>query len=174
MPTFDVEQVRKITSGITAKLDACDHGEGNECATLDAALTQYAMSCCNFCERVREWGQAVFAGELAYDSEVNRAWQREGINLYGRACAMWSRGRRSEVKCFELQGYAILQGALWQLQYLLSNWVSPKLSVGPSPRNAIKDRDAIRKRVAELPPLPEDWQPPDQDQRAMLRKIKSS
>lgn len=175
MTTFAINDIRRFTAEITSKLDACDNGEGLECATLDQSLDRYARSCCEFLACVREWAQKVFSGELPHDPQAEREWREEGLRLYLRAFAMWQRGASAEVPCYDLPGHGRLQASLWQLYRLLTEWVSPKLSVGPSARNKIEfDAAEVATRLAELPPLPENWEPEDQSQRAMYRKVRSS
>lgn len=58
MPTFDLAEVRSFAADLGARMERCENGEGMECAHLDGALRQYAVLCCEFCERVREWGRA--------------------------------------------------------------------------------------------------------------------
>lgn len=54
MPTFDLAEVRDFAADLDARLHRCENGEGTECANLDSALRQYAVLCCEFCERVRQ------------------------------------------------------------------------------------------------------------------------
>jgi hypothetical protein len=175
MTMFEVSDIRKVIAEITSKLDACDHGEGIECATLDQALGRYAQSCREFLTCVRTWAQNVFSGKLPYDPQAERQWREEGVQLYHRAFAMWQRGTSQEVLCYDLPGHEKLQAALYDFYRLLTEWVSPKLSVGPSARNQVAvDVGAVRERMAALPPLPANWEPDDQMQRSIYRKVKTS
>jgi hypothetical protein len=63
--TFDLADVRRFTADLDARMDQCDNGEGMECANLDGTLRRYAVLCCEFCEEVRQWGQAIFYGQAA-------------------------------------------------------------------------------------------------------------
>src|SRR5436189_5417802 len=85
MTTFDLAEVRGFAADLEARMDRCDNGEGTECANLDGTLRHYAVLCCEFCEQCREWGRAIFAGQSAFDPEVERLWIDEGVRLYGRA-----------------------------------------------------------------------------------------
>jgi hypothetical protein len=178
MTTFDLAEVRGFAADLTARMDRCDNGEGIECATLEAALSQYAELCCKFRDEVREWGRAVFTGRVEYDAEVERAWLDEAVRLLNRAIAMWTHGQSYEGQCFILEGRVILQAALWDLYRLITGWVTPKLAVGPSARRGSAPNslaaDEARQRVASLPPLPANWQPEDLLQRALYRKVRKS
>lgn len=177
MLTFNLQEVRKFTADIGTKLDACDNGEGMECATLESSLQNYAEACCEFCENVRKWGQSVFSGQTQFNREVELMWIEEGKQLYRRAFALWSQSKAAELPCFRLEGQPILQASLWQLYRLVFEWVSPKLAVGPSARHPITnpvDIDKIKDRIASLPPLPPNWEPSDKRQRLIFRKSRSA
>ena len=68
-----------------------------ECATLDAALAEYASLCCTYRDVVRQWGRAIFSGQAAYDSDVEFALLREGARLYERLwrCGIVARNPQS-------------------------------------------------------------------------------
>jgi hypothetical protein len=178
MTTFDLAEVRGFAADLDARMDRCDNGGGTECATLDAALRHYAELCCEFREGVREWGREVFSGRVEFNPEVDRAWRDEGWRLLGRAMDLWRRSRMASGRCSNLDGRALLQSALWDLERLLKGWVTPKLAVGPAARQTqALDSAAIeevRRRVASLPPLPEDWEPDDPRQRAAYRESRTS
>jgi len=178
MTTFDLAEVRGFAADLDAQLDRCDDGEGMECATLDAALRRYADLCRAFRDAVRHWGRAVFAGRVAYDPEVERAWLDKAVPLFNRATGMLQRGQESEGQCYMLEGRIFLQAALWDLYRLLTGWVTPKLAVGPSARRGSVPNslatDEVRQRVASLPPLPANWQPDHSSQRALYRMPRKS
>jgi hypothetical protein len=176
MVTFDLAEVRDYATDLDARMNRCDNGEGMECANLDDALRHYAALCCEFRERVRQWGRAVFAGRVGFDPEVERVWRQEGMRLYSRSVEMLAYGQESEVSCYSLDGPAVLQSALWDLSQLLNTWVSPKLAVGPSARQGLTltpvDSEEVRRRVDELPPLPVEWQPTDPRQRKQFERLR--
>jgi hypothetical protein len=68
------------------------------------------------------------------------------------------KGRKAQVPCWELPGQSKLENALWHLNYLLEEWVSPRLSASPSARVALKLDEAqlaaIRRQLADLPAIP--------------------
>lgn len=176
MPTFDVAEVRDFAADMDARMDRCDSGEGVECANLDGALRHYANLCCEFGESVREWGRAVFSGEAAFDPEVERIWLDEGVRLYRRATELWAYGQNLEGKCFVLEGGATLGSALWRLERLLSDWVTPKRAIAPLVRLGVVvnagDAEQVQERVDALPPLSRDWQPSDPRQRSRLKLLR--
>lgn len=175
MQTFDLAEVHSFAAGLDARIQQCDDGEGRECANIDDSLRNYAVLCHEFCERVRQWGRAIFSGEAASDPEVERFWFDQGVSLYRRATALWEYGQKSQGECFVLEGGAMLGSALWRLGLLLNGWVTPKKAVAPlarlgtarNPQEAIE----IQKRIGALAPLPTDWQPSDPLQQARLRKM---
>ncbi len=178
MTTFELDEVRGFAAELDTRLDQCDNGEGMECATLDAALKRYAQLCCEFREGVRQWGRAVFSGRVAFDPEVEFAWRDGGWKLYLRALDMWNHGQKSDLPCNNLEAQIVLQAALWDLYRLLNRWVTPKLAVGPSARQAAAldpaKADEVRRQIESLRPLPPGWQPDDPHQRAIFRKLKTS
>jgi len=178
MTTFDLDAARAFTDLLKNEMDRCDVGEGTECATLDAALRQYARTCCGFRDAVRHWGRSVFAGEVEYIAEVEETLFDEGLRLFARAMLMWQHAQQSEEPCYTLEGRIVLQAALWDLQRLITNWVSPDLAVGPAARNRSVHTDAELENACEilasLPALPEEWEPDDHTQKTLYRKLKKS
>jgi GNAT superfamily N-acetyltransferase len=114
-------------------------------------------------QAVRQWGRAVFKGQVAFDPEVERVWLESGIQLYKRSIELLSYGTTAEEPCYTLDGKAVLQSALWKMAQMLSGWVTPKLAVGPSARvggereASRAEIDDVRRRIAALPGLPANW-----------------
>jgi hypothetical protein len=156
MTTYDLAEVRSFTSSLDARMNRCDNGEGMECANIDQAMTQYAKICCEFASALRAWGRAIFSGNAAFDPQVERHWLDEAARLRTRAVATLAHGRKAEDECYVLDGGAALRASLWELEQLLSKWVAPKLSVGPSARQGQPPggtaTEEARLRVASLPP----------------------
>lgn len=173
MTTFELPEVRRFAAELNARLNRCDNGEGMECSNLDDALKHYAGRCCEFREGVRQWAQAVFAGRIKFDPEVEGVWLDEGYRLYSRASDMLAYGQKMEVPCYELDGHAVLRSALLNLYQLLSEWVPPQPAVGPSARRGMPLDSAaaeeVRRRIEALPPLPKDWKPADSHQRSRFK-----
>jgi hypothetical protein len=176
MTTFDLADVRRFTADLDARMDQCDNGEGMECANLDGTLRLYAALCCEFREQIRRWSSAVFAGQVAFDPEVERTLLDKGYRLLERASDLWSYGQARQGDCFELEAGAPLGSAIWRLERSLDNWVTPKLAVAPLARLGValtpEATEEARRRIAALPPLPADWQPTDPRQRARLKKLR--
>jgi hypothetical protein len=175
MTTFDLADVRRFTADLDARMDQCDNGEGMECTNLDGTLRQYAILCCEFRERVRQWGRAIFHGQAAFDPEVEGLWLHEGHALYRRASDLWAYGQERHGECFVLENGAALGSALWRLERLLTTWVTPKLAIAPLARHGVAltqaAKEETQKRVDALPPLPADWQPTDPRRRPLFRKL---
>ncbi len=175
MTTFDFAEVRHFTAELDARMNRCDNGEGLECANLDGALRHYAVLCCEFCEHIRQWGRAIFYGQAAFDPEVENLWLHEGHELYRRASQLWAHGKDMQGECFVLDNGAALGSALWQLERLLTIWVTPKPAVAPLARHGLPlmgaAKDEAQQRIAALPALPADWQPSDPRRGPLLRKL---
>lgn len=175
MTTFDLADVRRFTAELDARMSQCDNGEGMECANIDGTLRHYAELCCEFCQRVRQWGRAIFYGQAAFDPEVEKLWLDEGVELHRRASGLWSHGQELQGECFVLENGAALGSALWRLERLLSSWVTPQPAVAPLARHGLalaEDAEGeARKRVAALPSLPADWQPMDPRRRLLFNKL---
>jgi hypothetical protein len=158
MKTFDYEQVNATLSPLKAKLQDCAHGEGNQCEMLDSHLNCCAEICFKVHGALVEWAQDVFAGRVVFDPEAERLWRAEVGQIYAQAKRVWKFGRKAEAPCWDLPGQSKLETALWHLNYLLENWVTPKLSVAPSPRVTPQlDATAVnsmRQQLAELPAFP--------------------
>lgn len=177
MTTFDLAEVLAFTADLDARIDSCDNGEGMECANLDGTLRRYAELCCEFNERVRQWGRAIFYGQAAFDPQVERVWVEEGRELYRRANELWAHGQEMHGECFVLENGAALGSALWRLERLLNAWVTPKPAVAPLARcgGAATEADKIemQQRVDALPPLPAEWQPFDARRRPLFKKLRT-
>src|SRR4051812_37023602 len=175
MTTFDLAEVRVFTDGLNARRERCDHGEGTDCANLDDTLRNYAILCRDFCEAVRHWGRAVFYGKAAFDPQVESLWISFGRDLHRRATDLWAYGEEMEGVCFILENGAPLGATLWQLERLLTNWVTPQRAVAPVARHGFPAdpaaADEARRRLDALPGLPADWQPADERQLARFRKL---
>jgi hypothetical protein len=102
----------------------------------------------------------VFAGRVAFDPKVEQLWIVKGDELCWRAIEMLAYGDQAELPCYILDGKAALRSALYELNRLLSTWVTPKLAVGPAARQRLNlspaANDELRPRIAALPPLPAD------------------
>jgi hypothetical protein len=176
MTTFDLAEVRRFTDELEARRERCDHVEGVECANLDGTLASYAKLCCDYCEQVRQWGRAVFYGRAAFDPQVEALWLEAGRDLHRRASELWVYGQEMEGVCFMLEGGAPLGATLWQLERLLTPWVTPRRAVAPLARHGIPADAAnmaeAQRRADALPPLPVDWQPSDPGQRKIFQKLR--
>ncbi len=178
MTTFDLSAVREFTADLAAQMDRCDNGEGMECATLDGALYHYGEFCFTLSYEIRRWGLEVFAGRVEFDPEVENLWREKGRRVYSRALQMRAIGEKAEVPCYSLDGQRFLEAALWDLHRLLKGWVTPKRAVGPSARLGLDldpaAAEEAKRRIDSLPHLPADWQPDEQGQREMYRKLRTT
>jgi hypothetical protein len=174
MMAFDVKQVEDFAANLNARLDRCTNGEGNQCETIDVVLNCYAECCCRFAEEVRRWARDIFAGRVAFDPISEELWKAELVRLYDRAYKVWSLGRQAKIPCYVLDGQCKLESALFNLGELISGWVTPRLAVGPSARQAFPSNpgaaEEVRRRIASLPPLPADWRPDFAQQQVQFRR----
>jgi len=176
MQEYGVNEVRQFAAEMKNRMDSCDNGEGLECATLDGTLKNYATLCCEFRDKVREWGKEVFAGHVAFDPEVERILYCEGWEIFARARQLAQEARDAELPCYELDAQVVLESVLWHLHLLLDNWVTPRLAVGPGARQGLsfdeEKRAETSRRVEALKPLPRDWRPSDRKLRARFEKFR--
>ncbi len=155
MKTFDYAQVNAVLAPLKAKLDDCAHGEGNQCETLDKHLDCCADIGIEVIVAVTTWAQDVFAGRVAFDPEAESLWRAGVQRVYAQTKRIWQIGRKAQIPCWDLPGQSKLEAVLWHMNYLLQDWVTPKLSVGPSSRTTLnlsaEQSAAIQKQLAELP-----------------------
>ena len=102
MTTFDLAEVRAFTADLDARMNRCDNGEGMECANLDGTLRHYAELCCQFSERVRQWGRRSSTGKLPLTQKWRNSGSTRGsgyIAAQVRCGPMDRRGRASVLSC---------------------------------------------------------------------------
>src|SRR5206468_2270121 len=132
--TLDLPAVRHFTEGLDERLRRCDNGEGMLCSTLDASINYYVQLCGELREYINQWARAVFTGEAAFDPEVETLLKGRVQDLLRRAKGIAARGRAMDGYCYMLQGLNMLHCYIADFDYLLTNWVSPRLAVSPAPR----------------------------------------
>jgi len=176
MTTFDLADVRLFVNELNARRERCDHEEGVDCSNLDGTLRSYAVICCEFCEQARRWGRAIFYGRAAFDPEIETLWLGAGRELHQQASELWLYGQEMEGDCFVLENGAPLGAALWQLERLLTMWVTPQRAIAPLARQGLPSiaADQAQERIAALPKRPATWQPSDRRQNQLFRKLRHS
>ena len=121
-------------------------------------------------------GAAIFTGQAAFDQAVEDLLKEEVRHLLRRSKQMAAEGRALDGMCYSLQGLNPLHCHLADFDYLLENWVSPQLAVGPAPR--VKPSQAaleqIMERIGKLPALSADWRPNDPEQLAFFQRQRGS
>ena len=165
---LDLAAVRRFTDTLREDLRRCDHGEGTECLTLEGVIGYYVNRCAALHERIRAWVRAVFSGRITFDPESEALLQTSARQLLASAKEIAAYGRAKDDVCGELEGLSHLHSYVAKFDYLLDNWVSPRLAVGPAARVEIPNEAAreIRERLTKLAPLPADWLPGDLGQTA--------
>ena len=170
--TLDLPAVRQFTEDLNIRLRGCGNDEGMFCSNLDATIHCYVKLCEELRSWLGQWTDAVFAGEVAFDAEVDNLFKTEAQHLLDRTKEVAAYARAIEGQCYELTGLNALHYHVVDFGYLLQNWFSPQLAVGPAPR--VKVPKAVEQQALErlksLPPLPSNWQPTDAEQRARFQK----
>jgi hypothetical protein len=158
--------VRRFTEDLSDRIRRCDNGEGMMCSTLDEGIKHYAQLCHDLRQVVDEWARAIFTGQVSFDPEVEALLRTHLSVLLGRAERIAAHGRAMVGECVELEGLNFLHYHIADLNYLMENWVSPRLAVGPAPRVPIPEaaEKEIRGGLQALAPLPNDWRPTDTEQ----------
>ena len=173
--TLDLPAVRRFSDGLNERLRQCDNGEGTVCSNLEESISYYVALCDELRGYVNEWARAVFTGRVAFDPEVEALLKKAAQALLGRAKQVAARGRATEGECFELQNLDALHYRIADFDYLLENWVSPRLSAGPAPRVKLPDaaEQQIIERLEKLPALPSNWRPTNPEQLTFFQKKKA-
>jgi hypothetical protein len=175
LATYDLAAVRHFTEDLSNRRNRCDNGEGQICSSLEQKIGQYVRMCEELRSAIKQWARAIFAGDAEYDSEVERVWKTELTSLLHHAKQVAAQGRAMNWQCYELQWLDSLHYCVADFDYVLANWVSPRLSTSPAPRTRLSE-DTKRKaaeRLEKLAPLSSDWQPTDPEQLAFFQKQKA-
>jgi hypothetical protein len=169
---LDLPAVRRFTDEMNDRVRRGDNGEGVVRSDLDESIRFHVQLCDEFRTFVDEWALAVFSGRIAFDREVEDLLKREASHLLRRAESVAVRGRAKAEVHYEFAELDALHGRIAGLDYLLKNWVSPQLAVGPAPRVHVPDAAAaqISERLEKLPPLPAGWRPNDPQHQAIFEK----
>ncbi len=175
LATFDLPTVRRFAAELDSRRAGCN-GEGMFCSDLDETLGCHVAVCQELLGAVTQWAREVFSGRIAFDSEVELVFKAELQRALNEARPLAEHGREVETECFSLERLGSLESYLAHFTFLLKNWVSPQKSVAPAPRvspDEAADRQ-IRERIADLPPLPEGWQPKDRRQLRLFGRRPTS
>jgi len=169
---LDLMAMRRFTEDLKDRRSRCDNGEGMICSTLDESINHYVQFCGELRAYINQWARAIFTGQGAFDQAVEDLLKEETRRLLHRAKQVAARGRAMDGECYLLQGLNSLHYHIADFDYLLENWVSPRLAVSPTPR--VKLSHAVEQQVIErlgkLSALPTDWRPTDPEQLAFFQK----
>lgn len=173
--TLDLAAVRRFTDDLNEQVRRCENGEGMICSNLDESISHYVHLCLQLRRFINEWARAVFSGEIEFDPEVDALLNSEARRLLRRAKRVAARGRAMDGECFELGDLDDLHYQVADFDYLIENWVKPRLAIAPSPRIPIPEAAAteIAERLRKLAPLPSGWRPTDPDQLIFFQKQRS-
>ena len=154
--TLDLIAVRRFTEELDDRQRRCDNGERTICSNLDDSITYYVQLCAELRTYVNEWARAIFTGQVAFDQAVEVVLKQEIRRLLQRAKQVAARGRAMDGECYVLQGLNPLHRHIADLDYLLENWVSPRLAVNPAPRVKLPHaaEQTIFERIGKLAGLP--------------------
>ena len=150
--TLDLPAVRRFTDDLKDRLHRCDDGEGMVCSNLDGTINFYVELCGELRAYVNQWARAIFTGQLTFDPAVEALLKDEARQLLQRAKQVAARGRAMDGPCYLLQGLNMLHCYIADFDYLLENWVSPRLAVSPTPRLKLS-REAEQQIMARLEKL---------------------
>jgi hypothetical protein len=169
---FDMPAVRRFTADTSDRIHRDEAGEGTSSNDLAERITCHAQACDEFRAFLSEWAQAVFSGRVAFDPEIEDLLKREGTQLLRRAKSLAAHGRAIHGMTHDLAELKDFHGSIAALDYLLDNWVTPRLAVGPAPRVILSDSTVkeIRENLGKLTPLPADWPPTDPEQLAVFEQ----
>jgi hypothetical protein len=164
--TLDLIAVHRFTEDLNDRLRRCDNSEGMMCATLDENINHYVQACAELREYVNHWARAIFTGQTAFDPAVEDHLRTEVRRLLHRAKQLAARGRAMDGECFVLHGLNSLHRHMADFDYLLENWVRPRMAVSPTPRVKLSQttEQQVNERVSKLEPLPANWRPADPEQ----------
>ena len=170
--TLDLVAVRRFTEDLNERLRRCDHGEGMICSNLDESINHYVQLCGELRAYINQWARAIFTGQASFDPEVEELLKQEVRHLLHRSKQIAARGRAMDGQCYVLQGLNPLHCYIADLDYLLENWVSPRLAVSPAPRMRLSQavEQQVNERLGKLSALPADWRPSDPEQAAFFQK----
>lgn len=150
---LDLAAVRRFTDDLNEQVRRCETGEGTVCADLDQTLSHYVQLCSELRAYIDQWAQAVFSGQLEFDPEIDSVLYEESRRILRRAKAVAARGRALDGECFELENLNALHHHVFDLDFLVDNWVKPRLAVSPAPRVAIPPAThaEIAERLSQMP-----------------------
>lgn len=170
--TLDLMAVRRFTEDLNDRLRQCDNGEGIICTNLDETVNHYVLLCSECRAYLNQWARAIFTGQVAFDQATEDLLKESVRHLLRRAKQAAALGRAMDGVCYVLQGLNALHCSIADLDYLLENWVSPRLAVSPTPRvklaHAVEQQ--VMERLGKLSALPTDWAPTNPEQLALFQK----
>ena len=172
LATLDLFTVRRFADDLNDRLRRCDNGEGMICGNLDESINHYAQLCGELRAYIRQWARAIFTGKVAFDPAVEELLKHEVLGLLHRSKQVAARGRAMDGQCYVLQGLNSLHCHMADLDYLLQNWVSPRLAASPTPRVTLSEaaEQQVAERIGKLSGLPTDWRPSDPEQLDFFQK----
>lgn len=161
--SLDLSAVRRFTEDLNEQLRRCDNGEGMICSNLEESINHYVRLCGELRAYVNHWARAVFTGRLTFDRAVEDLLKEEIRRLLSRSKQVAARGRALDGQCYLLQGLNPLHCHIADFDYLLENWVSPRLAVSPAPRMSLSQaaEQQVLERLGKLSALASAGQPND-------------
>jgi hypothetical protein len=155
---LDFVAVRRFTEDLKEQLRRCDNGEGMMCSNLDESINYYVELCDKLRAYVNHWARAIFTGQIPFDQAVEDLLKEEIRHLLHRSKQVAARGRAMDGQWYVLRGLNPLHCHIADFDYLLENWVSPRLAVTPAPRLKLSQEaeQQIRERLGQLTASPTD------------------
>ena len=110
-----------------------------------------ALACLDLIGKVKAWALEVFTGVKGFDQEQERIFKEVLGCQLAEARKAWVLQRNSLRK-----GSGYLANAILEMEFLLSNWVSPRKAVAPGPRIRLDPKvvEEAKEQLKYLKPLP--------------------
>ena len=147
----NIEAVRLFANRVSDRLRKGDFEK--EVQNLQTLIAYFAATCLDVRFQVYQWMRDVFTGKVPQDDQVEVIVKNQIKQVLQEAIDVAQRGRSLRNKSIELTQ---LEYQLASMTYLLNNWVSPRIAVGPSPRVKMSEaaRAEITANLLSLEPLP--------------------
>jgi hypothetical protein len=174
--TIDLPAVRRFTDDLKERQRRCEIGEGTICTNLEDTINHYVQLCTELREFIQQWARAIFTGQIKFDPAAEDLLKTDVAQLLQRAEQVAAQGRAMNGYCFILEALNALHWHIADFDYLLRNWVSPRLAVSPTPRIKLSDaaQRQIAERLNELSALPTDWRPSDPRQLGIFQQQRAA
>ena len=133
---------RSYTADLAERARQCGNGEGFECMTIEGKIKRQVELSSALLNYVRGWAKEIFAGKADASPEVESLLKGQITAMLLRVGRVAAEGRSHCEACGPLAGLDDLHWHISNFEYMLRNWVTPKLAVAPGPRVSVPDAAA--------------------------------